>query len=347
MSLDVGSSSWESQYHNTKPFFLHDYGCHCGDMDAADDGVLHSMLFHSDTELAFGVVYNTGYGWGNLYCTNSSSALQAKLFWDYFLDVANNSQSTVNWQLGKAHAWTKDIMAPTINWDPYYDTWRAIIQSCLLFADPAQQLKPPNAAPDIPNTPDGPSEGVSGYEYSFTTSANEPEGEDVFYKFDWGNGIQSDWYGPFAPGEICEGFYTWEDPGEFEIKVKAQDINGGESQWSEPHAITILQAPIIDIRPMKSGVKVNGLIRNNGAVEATNVNWKITLEGGFILTGTETTGTLTSIPAGDEATITSSLIIGLGATRIVVEASVPDSSDTREHSAKIFLFYVHVVPGGG
>ncbi|GAF72615.1 unnamed protein product, partial [marine sediment metagenome] len=33
MSLDVGSTSWEADYHNTKPFFLHDYGCHCGDMD--------------------------------------------------------------------------------------------------------------------------------------------------------------------------------------------------------------------------------------------------------------------------------------------------------------------------
>ena len=161
MSLDVGSSSWESQYHNTKPFFIHDYGCHCGDMDASDDGVLHSMLFHSDTELAFGCTYNTGYGWGNLYCTNSSSALQAKLFWDYFLDLANNSQSSANWQLGKAHAWSKDIMAPTINWDPSSDTWRAIIESCLLFADPAQKLKPPNAAPEIPTPPNGPSEGVT------------------------------------------------------------------------------------------------------------------------------------------------------------------------------------------
>ena len=104
MSLDVYDTSWESQYHNTKPFFIHDYGCHCGDMDASDDGVLHSMLFHSDTELAFGCVYNTGYGWGNFDTTNSSSALQTKLFWDYFFDVQNNSINPSNWQLAKAHA---------------------------------------------------------------------------------------------------------------------------------------------------------------------------------------------------------------------------------------------------
>jgi len=145
MSLDVGMSSWESDYHNTKPFFLHDYGCHCGDPDASDDGVLHSMLFHSDTELAFGCVYNTGYGWGNFDDTNSSSALQQKLFWDYFFDTTNNSITPLNWQLGKAMAYSKDEMAPTINWTTTGapGSWRGIIESCLLFGDPAQKIKPP------------------------------------------------------------------------------------------------------------------------------------------------------------------------------------------------------------
>jgi len=139
-SMDVHYTNWESEYHNSKPFFLHDYGCHCGDMDAADDGVLHSMLFNSDTELAFACVYNTGYGWGNYYSTNSSSALQQKLFWDYLFDVINNSGNTMNWQLGKAMAFSKDTMAPTISWD---FSWRSIIQGCLLFGDPAQRIKPP------------------------------------------------------------------------------------------------------------------------------------------------------------------------------------------------------------
>ncbi|HEC75802.1 MAG TPA: hypothetical protein ENI33_00895, partial [Thermoplasmatales archaeon] len=139
MSMDVYDTTWESDYHNTKPFFVHDYGCHCGDMDAADDGVLHSMLFHSDTELAFACVYNTGYGWGNWYSTNSSSALQQKLFVDYMLNTSK-SGGTMNWQLGRIQAYTKDAMAPTINWG---GSWREIIQCCLLFGDPAQLLKPP------------------------------------------------------------------------------------------------------------------------------------------------------------------------------------------------------------
>jgi len=140
MSLDVSCSSWESNYHNTKPFFIHDYGCHCGDMSDSNDGILHSMLFHDDKELAFGCVYNTGYGWGNLHSTNSSSALQQKLFVDYFLDLENNSHKQANWQLGKAMAFSKDTMAPTIDWRPSIEDFRGIIQGCLLFADPALKI---------------------------------------------------------------------------------------------------------------------------------------------------------------------------------------------------------------
>ena len=145
MSMDVQCDEWEDLYHNTKPFFINDMGCHCGDMDDADDGVLHSMLFHSDTELAFACVYNTCFGWGSFDDTNSSSTLQMKLFWDYLFDTTNNSLSTMNWQLGKAMAWSKDNMAPTIDWTytGAPGSWRAIIQGCLLFGDPAQTLKPP------------------------------------------------------------------------------------------------------------------------------------------------------------------------------------------------------------
>jgi len=152
MSLDVGMNSWESDYHNTKPFFIFDLGSHCGDMDAADDGILHSMLFHSDTELAFACVYNTCYGWGSCNVTNSSSAVQMKLFWDYLFDLENNSGSPINWQLGKAMTYSKDMMAPTINWtySGAPGSWRAIIQGCLLFGDPAQRIKAPDFTPCYP-----------------------------------------------------------------------------------------------------------------------------------------------------------------------------------------------------
>ena len=252
MSLDVSASSWESQYTNTKPFFLHDYGCHCGDFDDADDGVLHSMLFHSDTELAFGVVYNTCYGWGNLYCTNSSSAYQAKEFWSYFLDLQNKSGNLNAWQIGKAHAYSKDRMAPTINWDYSYGTWRAIIQGCLLFADPALKLKigefsNPPAKPNL----EGPDHGVYNQTLTYTSSTTDPDGEPVFYKFDWGSGETSEWLGPYNSGEIVTATHSWSGIGAYIVKVIAKDNKSSNSEWSDPIRVEITDntapdAPTID-----------------------------------------------------------------------------------------------------
>jgi hypothetical protein len=243
MSLDVYSSSWESDYHNTKPFFLHDYGCHCGDMDASDDGVLHSMLFHSDTELAYGVVYNTCYGWGNYDTTNSSSAFQAKEFWSFFLDMVNKSEDFSKWQLGRAHAYSKDRMAPTIDWDPSTGTWRAIIEGCLLFGDPAQTIKTPHPseAPSTPDAPDGPSEWIQNVECTFTAVSIDPEGEQISYLFDWGDGNYSDWLGPYPSGQTIDKTNSWPDLGDYEVRVKARDIWGVISDWSEAHTISIVE----------------------------------------------------------------------------------------------------------
>jgi len=240
MSLDVYSSSWESNYHNTKPFFIHDYGCHCGDMDAADDGVLHSMLFHSDTELAFACIYNTCYGWGNLYCTNSSSAFQQKAFWDYFLDIQNNSQDFGNWQLGKGQAWSKDIMVPTINWDYSYGTWRAIIQGCLLFGDPAQTIKSPHPSdpPTKPTKPSGKTNGVWFEEYTYTSSATDPNNDQIYYLFDWDDGA-SDLVGPYPSGQTAVATHAWTVLGTYEVRVKAKDEWGAGSQWSDSLTVII------------------------------------------------------------------------------------------------------------
>jgi len=244
-SLDVNDYEWESNYHNTKPFFIHDFGCHCGDFYPTDDGVLHSMLFHSDTELAFACIYHTSYGWGSLQDTNSSSALQMKLFWDYFFDMENNSEDFNNWQLGKAMAWSKDAMAPVINWTYYQapGSWRGTIQACLLFGDPAQQIKTPHPSepPETPDAPDGPDEWIRDVECTFSAVTTDPEGEQIYYLFDWGDGYNSGWVGPYASGQTAEEEHAWSELGDYEVKVRAKDIWGVVSDWSNISIISIVE----------------------------------------------------------------------------------------------------------
>jgi hypothetical protein len=242
MSCDVYDTDWENNYHNTKPFFVTDMGCHCGDFDAGD-GILESMLFHSDIYLAFACTYNTGYGWGSFEDTNSSSAIQMKNFYDYFFDVENNSQSQSEWQFGKGQAWSKDAAAPTLNWtySAAPGSYRGVIECSTFFGDPALTMKTPSPSdpPAKPSRPAGKTLGIWHVEYTYTTSTTDPNGDQIYYLFDWGDGSTSGWLGPFQSGMTVSGSHTWTQLGTYPVRVKARDVWGAGSVFSDPLNVTI------------------------------------------------------------------------------------------------------------
>lgn len=93
--------------------------------------------------------------------------------------------------------------------------------------------------PFKPNPPIGPSSGKINEEYTYSASTIDPNGDDLFYQFDWGDGQLSDWIGPISSGETAEGSYTWSSQGDFEIRVKAKDSNDLESPWSNPLSVSM------------------------------------------------------------------------------------------------------------
>jgi len=96
-----------------------------------------------------------------------------------------------------------------------------------------------NSPPNKPNKPSGPTAGKPGISYSYSSSTTEPNGEPIFYMFDWDDGTRMEWIGPFNSGQTITVSHTWRDRGSYAIKVKAKDIYGGESFWSEPLAISM------------------------------------------------------------------------------------------------------------
>lgn len=59
------------------------------------------------------------------------------------------------------------------------------------------------------------------------------------YKWDWGDGNQSDWLGPFDSGAQATAEKSWSVKGQYNIKVKAKDTKGAESTWSDSLPITM------------------------------------------------------------------------------------------------------------
>jgi len=199
--------------------------------------------------------------------------------------------------------------------------------------------------PNKPNPPSGPTSGVIDVEYTYTGSTTDPDGDDIYYLFDWGDGTDSGWLGPYPSGTLVEASHTWTYADTFGVRLKAKDTMDGP--WSDPLSVEIT-GPRIEIGNIDGGLlKVGTVIQNDGDIELTDVNWKITLAGGAFI-GKETTGEGLTVPANGEATISSGLIFGFGPTEITVEAWIQDGpSDMRQQDGFVFLFFVKVNPGGG
>ncbi len=96
-----------------------------------------------------------------------------------------------------------------------------------------------NYPPDTPQQPSGITRGDPCHPYYFSSYTTDPEGEDIYYFFDWGDGTNSDWLGPYNSGDTCIASNSWPDPGIYAVKVKAKDINDRESDWSDPLTVGI------------------------------------------------------------------------------------------------------------
>ncbi|MEE8565356.1 MAG: hypothetical protein V3S79_03110, partial [Candidatus Thermoplasmatota archaeon] len=95
---------------------------------------------------------------------------------------------------------------------------------------------------------DGPSIGKIETEYTYSCSVtvdpdNEPD--ELYYLFDWGDNTDSGWIKPLSSSMISTS-HVWYVNGSFKIKVKAKDIFGAESEWSEPLEINMPKNKIIN-----------------------------------------------------------------------------------------------------
>jgi hypothetical protein len=107
------------------------------------------------------------------------------------------------------------------------------------FGDPTLAIRSDSQPPNKPTTPSGPSGGKVRTKLTYTTSAVEPEGDQVYYMFDWGDGTKSGWIGPFSSGETGSAEHAWTTEDTFTIRAVAKDENGAISVRSDPLTVTI------------------------------------------------------------------------------------------------------------
>jgi len=109
-----------------------------------------------------------------------------------------------------------------------------------------------NYRPDQPSKPSGQTSGKPGEEYTYTSTTSDYNSDQIYYLFNWGDGTDSDWTGPYGSGETGSAKHIWTNQGNYNITVKAKDdpngdgdlSDGKESIWSEPLPATMPKSKI-------------------------------------------------------------------------------------------------------
>lgn len=75
----------------------------------------------------------------------------------------------------------------------------------------------------LPELPEGSTNVNQGITYTYTTSAgdNDAYWNNVYYKYDWGDGTEGDWLGPYAHNEEVSANHRWNKEGRCAVKVIA------------------------------------------------------------------------------------------------------------------------------
>ncbi len=106
------------------------------------------------------------------------------------------------------------------------------------FGDPSLQIASKSQPPLKPEKPQGPVTNKKGEECTYNSSTTDPDGDNIYYMFDWGDGTYSEWLGPYVSGEKVSTSHIWSKKGTYLIRVIAKDEHGVLSNWSDSLEIT-------------------------------------------------------------------------------------------------------------
>ena len=316
----------------------HDWLIYIPDMDALTNnntqGILYSMgcdPAYFDTDciaehfvrnthgggIAF--VGNTRYGW---YNPGSEDTISLKFDRLFFKEIFANDCYT----LGAALTAHKNEGITGDSYDQYVYT------ELTLLGDPATPIWT-----DTPGTlsVSYPSSILVGEgSYTFTvTSGGSPVGGATVCVMKQDNGV-------YAVGTTdSNGAVTLTlkptTTGTMQVTVAKHNFLPYEST-----AAVIRGGSKLEIKAVNGGLmKVDVVLSNPGNMTTTNVVWTITLESTFLLTGTKTHGTVTSIAAGKTATVSFTPIIGFGPLTVTATARA-DGISTVTKTADGFLLIV-------
>jgi hypothetical protein len=96
-----------------------------------------------------------------------------------------------------------------------------------------------NRPPNTPSKPSGSTLNIHGKSYNYSTSATDPDGDQVKYTFDWGDGTSDT--GLVNSGTNTSLAHSWSTAGTYQVKTMAMDSKGAPSGWSNALAVVVAE----------------------------------------------------------------------------------------------------------
>lgn len=123
--------------------------------------------------------------------------------------------------------------------------------------------QPTNNPPGIPSVPVGPASGITGTSYSYSTKAIDPDGNQIKYVFDWGDGTAST-TSLVSSGSVASSSHIWiVESGmtkTFNVRSKAIDEKGAESSWSGLVSVSINGPDLVNALPKTPRIPEGSLV---------------------------------------------------------------------------------------
>lgn len=133
--------------------------------------------------------------------------------------------------IGKALYESKYESNALYSWDHYAEYIDMFTFN--LYGDPSMLLllSSDNNPPEPPVIT-GPENGKIEQEYEYVFSSVDPDGDEVSYYIDWGDGNNVEWTRFRESGDPLHAPYSWQKKDTYQIKAKVKDEQGVESGWS-------------------------------------------------------------------------------------------------------------------
>jgi len=105
--------------------------------------------------------------------------------------------------------------------------------------DSGAVTKYPSQPPATPTRPSGPTQVHRLQAASYSTAAVDPDFDDLYYQWDWGDYVGTWTVLPRHSGETEVATHSWLTLGSRAVRIRVKDVWGNVSPWSEPLSVTV------------------------------------------------------------------------------------------------------------